>query len=130
MMKTLITICLALTVSAVFADDCKNNCCGGKSAAMKPFDAKDAEFLTKANEMMMASEGKGGACCKGEAKVMACPTQKVAKKSAKAAKKSTYKVFVSGEYEMFCCPDMAEEARAKYEAKGIRVGKVQKVAAK
>lgn len=118
MMKTLFTICFALVLGAAFADDCAGGCCGGK-AGVKPFNAKDAEFLTQANEMMMASEGKGGACCKAEAKV-----------AHKAAKKGTHKLFVAGQYEMFCCPKMAGEARSKYAAKGIKVGMVQKVSSK
>jgi hypothetical protein len=130
MMKTLLTICFAAVAAMSFADDCGGNCCGGKMG-VKPFDAKDAQFLTLANEMMMASEKQGGACCKMEAKVAApCAMSAKATKGHKMAKKSGYKVFVSGNYEMFDCPDSAEQARAKYAAMGIKVGKVQKLASK
>lgn len=128
-MKTLLTICFVATMGMAIADDCAGNCCGGKTG-VKPFNAKDAEFLTLANEMMMASEKQGGACCKAEAKVAAPCSMTKAAKTHKVAKKVGYKVFVSGSYEFFDCPMTAESSRSKYAAQGIKVGKVQKIASK
>lgn len=112
-MKALLTISLTLVLGSAFAQQC---CAGGGcgKSDLKPFNAQDAKFLAEAQKMMASAEGMGGSCNKSE-------------HEAKAMK-STHKLYVMGKgYEKFCCAGMASEAREKYLAKGVKVGKVQKI---
>lgn len=113
MMKILLTISLTLVLGSAFAQQCcAGGGCGSKSD-LKPFNAQDAKFLAEAQKMMASSEVKGS-----------CPMEEKDHK----AMKSSHKLYVAGKgYEKFCCSGMAAEAREKYLAKGVKVGKVQKI---
>jgi hypothetical protein len=105
MMKTLVTVSLMLVLGSAMADQCC--CCGGGAGFKVPaLDSKDAKFLAQANMMLAASESKGDMKM-GDA----------------------YRMYVAGHgYQKFCCMDMANAARKSYMAKGVKVGKVQKIA--
>ena len=49
---------------------------------------------------------------------------------AKAAKRAKFKVYAGGQYHLYCCAHMAEEARAGFRSQGMTVGNVQKVVGK
>lgn len=94
-------------------------CCQAKKVS-----ADDA-FLTEANKMMLASEGKK-ACCKTTAKVAVAKAEKgCCNEKGELAK---FKVFVSGKgYAFFGCPDSAAQGRKAAIAKGAKTGPVQAV---
>jgi hypothetical protein len=132
-MKTIISLFAlsALAVTAFAQCETGTNTCGADTKkcckveaaekqmaaeGMKPFDAKDAEFLAMARKMM----GENGKSC-GEQSA-SCGSK------SQAAK---FKVFVAGEgYQFFGCQGSASKGRTDWVAKGARVGKIQKVTSK
>lgn len=132
-MKTIVSLFAlsALAVTAFAQCETGTNTCGAETKkcckveaaekqmaaeGMKPFDAKDAEFLAMARKMM-GNDGKscgtGGGC------------------GSKKAEVAKFKVFVAGEgYQFFGCQGSASKGRTDWVAKGARVGKIQKVTSK
>lgn len=99
------------------------SCC----SAGKKMSAEDA-FMAEARRMMIAAEGKEE-CCKS---TPAKPTAKGEGDCCNAeGAPAKFKVFVAGQgYKFFGCEGSAGKGRTELLAKGLTVGKVQKVTSK
>jgi hypothetical protein len=131
MFKHLLIALLALSLAgAALAQDACAKCKEAKMAACaknsKPMTA-EAKFLADAKRMQMKAEGKQECCESTPEKPIAQGDPGCCKAPGAMPK---YMVKIGNKVVFYTCEDTAKKARVAAMAKGLKVGKLQKIAAK
>lgn len=116
-MKILAIACLIVTGAMAMGQDC-----------CKKQMSQEEAFLLEAKKMEMAAEGKKACCQSTAAKVVEKGGQGCCNAKGTPAK---FQVLVAGKgYKYFGCEGSAKQGRQELLAKGMKVGKVEKVKGK